>query len=101
MLVIQAIQMNPSAISGPAPITAVHLREASNEADWLNILKRALTGIARVYIVIDADLLSLDSENNTYRATRMIEKFPEILMGINVKIVVSMANINQEYVTKN
>jgi len=101
MLVIQAIQMNPSAISGPTPITAVHLREANNEADWLSILKRALTGIAQVYIVIDADLLSLASENSTYRATRMIEKFPEILTGMNVKIVVSMANINQEYVSKN
>ena len=31
----------------------------------------------------------------------MIEKFPEILTGMNVKIVVSMANIDQEYVTKN
>jgi hypothetical protein len=100
MLVMQAIQMNPSAILGPTPITAVHLREASNEADWLSILKRALTGIAQVYIVIDADLLSLASENSTYRATRMIEKFPEILVGLNVKLVVSMANIDQEYVTK-
>jgi hypothetical protein len=101
MLVIQAIQMNPSAISGPTPITAVHLREANNEADLLSILKRALTGIAQVYIVIDADPLSLASENSTYRATRMIEKFPEILTGVNVKIVVSMANIDQEYATKN
>jgi hypothetical protein len=101
MLVIQSIQMNPSAISGPTPITAVQLREASNETDWLNILKRALTGIAQVYIVIDAELLSLASENSTYRATRMIEKFPEILTVMNVKIVVSMANIDQEYVTKN
>lgn len=101
MLVIQAIQMNPSSISGPTPITAVHLREASDEADWLSILKRALTSIAQVYIVIDADLLSLASKNSAYRATRMIEKFPEILDGVNVKIVVSMANIDQEYVTKN
>jgi hypothetical protein len=93
--------MNPSAISGPTLITAVHLREVNNKADLLSILKRALTGIAQVYIVINADLLSLASENSTYRATRMIEKFPEILTGVNIKIVVSMANIDQEYATKN
>ena len=101
MLVIQAIQINPGAISGTTPITAIHLREASNAIDWLNILKRALTGIPQVYIVIDADLLSFTSENSTYRSTRMIEKFPEILTAMNVKIVVSMANIDQEYVAKN
>lgn len=93
--------MNPSAISGPTPIIAVHLREASNESEWLNILKRALAGIAQVYIVIDADHLSLASENSRYRATRMIEKFPSSLTGMSVKIVASMANIYQEYVTNN
>jgi hypothetical protein len=31
----------------------------------------------------------------------MIEKFPEILTGMSVKIVISMANIDQEYITKN
>ena len=101
MLVIQAIQINPSAVSGPTPITAVHLREASSAADWLNILKRALTGMTQVYLVIDSDLLSLASMNSTYQATRMIEKFPEILTGVNVKIVVSMTNIDQDYVTRN
>jgi hypothetical protein len=54
MLVIQAGQMNPSAISSSIPITAVHLREASNYADWLNILRQILTGIAQVYVVLDA-----------------------------------------------
>lgn len=102
MLVVQALQINPSALSGsPPPINIVHFREASNEDDWLTLLNRALLGLPCVYIILDADLLSYASDNSKYRATKMVEKFPEIITTARAKVFVSTSNIDGEYVIKN
>ncbi|ORX99892.1 hypothetical protein BCR34DRAFT_606474 [Clohesyomyces aquaticus] len=101
MLVIQAIQVNPSALQkGVNPITVAHLREAASEEDWLAMLDRALVDVTQVYIVIDSELLNHAMAQNRYSTTRLLERMVG-RVRCKLKLVVPMACIDKRYIDGN
>lgn len=102
MLLKQALQLNPGALTCKEyPITATALREAASEFDWLSLLNRALHGIPRVYIVIDADLLNRGASGDKYSTTKLLGMLPKLVTETALKIFVSNLMIDQSYVMRN
>jgi hypothetical protein len=97
-LLVQALEINPNALKGPAPIDILILRKATDENDWFQILNRALQGIPQVYIVVDAEMLGLATEHNRLRSTKWIEQFNRQISSTRVKIFVSSSNVDENYV---
>lgn len=99
MLVLQAIQLNPQALTdGSHPLTLKHLREAASEDDWLLILGRALLGIVRVFIVLDTDIIAHATGLDKYQAARHIESMGQKLIPTFTKIFTSRSTVQQTYV---
>jgi hypothetical protein len=101
-LTLQALTLFPNCLnSGPSPISSSHLLEASIEDDWLNIIGRALYGVDRIYILLDAAILALASDHNKYRTTRWLEKFmSRVGESTNMKIFVSATIIDRSYISR-
>lgn len=73
MLVLQALQINPSSTSSACPITVVHMREAVDQEDWAKLLGRALDNVPDVYVVIDADLFVFVTRQDKNCATDFLD----------------------------
>lgn len=102
MLFMQALQLNPSALTSPNhPISVTAIREAVCEADWLELLNRALRGIPCAYIVLDADLLNHVTGQSRYETAKLIEAMPRLVSGTVVKVFVSNFMIDEAYVVRN
>jgi hypothetical protein len=101
MLVLQALQINPSSTCSSCPVTAVHMREAVCEEDWLNLLSRALDGIANIYIVIDSDLFAFVTKQDRNGATQFLDVLPKLITKTFVKVFVSSINVDEDHVQRN
>jgi hypothetical protein len=99
---LQALNLFPNCLtSGPNPISSSHLLEASNEADWLNILKRACSGIESIYILLDAEMVAMAGDHNKFRITRWLERFISELGSLTkVKIFVSGTILDRSYISR-
>jgi hypothetical protein len=101
VLVRQALQMNPDATTKePNPLTAVHLREAESEEDWLRILNRALYGVPQVFVVLDADLLNHVMAHDRYSTTKLLEQVAQSVKSV-LKIVISSSTVDVGYAARN
>jgi len=101
MLVYQALQINPKALThGPNPITIVHIREAANESDWMQILKCALEGLSLVFIVLDFDLVNRAVDGNQYRSTRWVRRLIQTVGSDKVKIIVPSPCVSLEHIQR-
>lgn len=102
ILVLQALQLNPAALDqGAHTITAINLREAVDEKDWLLLLARSLISVPRIYIVIDSQLLTHATEQNRLAATRLVELLSGCLTSTSVKIFVSTLALDKSYMSRN
>ncbi|RDW73419.1 hypothetical protein BP6252_07326 [Coleophoma cylindrospora] len=99
MLVVQALEINPQALSGPSPITLPSLREAAHDIDWLRILNHALEGMSQVYVVIDAEIMGMATEHDRRETTRWIELFSRHITSTRVKLFISSRSIDESYVS--
>lgn len=98
-LVLQAIQINPQALmNGVYPLKIRHLREASDELDWLLILQRALQGVERIFIILDADLIGHATAGDKYTATKCLEMLNQKLTSTNTKIFITKSVVQEAYV---
>ncbi|KAM7203901.1 hypothetical protein V8F33_001872, partial [Rhypophila sp. PSN 637] len=70
MLLHQALEINGSAMSTSYPITVAQLREASSHQDWFALLKRALQGCPRIYIIMDSDAIEHVTNHDKATATK-------------------------------
>jgi hypothetical protein len=98
MLVSQALQLNPGATYGPLPVTAVHMKEAVGEEDWLRLLGRVLEGVPEVYVIIDSDLLSFATGQDKNGAMRLLELMQQIIKKTLLKVFVSSVNVDEDQV---
>ncbi|KIW46704.1 uncharacterized protein PV06_02352 [Exophiala oligosperma] len=108
VLVLQALQMNPSSLTGHGypgagagplhPVTLSHLREAASPEDWLRILERTLKDVLRVFIVLDGDLLSQVTSYDRQEVVMFTELLRNKIPGVSVKIVIPASNITQDHI---
>lgn len=99
ILVLQAIALNPQALTdGSHPLTLKQLQEAASEEDWLLVLRRALHGIVRVFIVLDTDIIAHATSHDKYQAARYIESMRQKLTPTYTKIFTSSSTVQQTYV---
>lgn len=102
MLVAQALQINPSVLDGDNyPIAIMHLRAASGEGDWLQILNRAVKGMPQVFVALDSDLLSHVTSGNRYQTTRWLESLASTMGNTAIKFIISSTGVDKRYVTEN
>jgi hypothetical protein len=74
ILVLQALQLNSSSVfEGPYPVSLVQMREAASVYYWVGILDRALRGLRRIFILLDANLLSHVTKCDRQQATVLAE----------------------------
>lgn len=105
MLVLQALQMNPSSLTGHGdlgreplhPVRFSHLREAASLEDWLKILERTLKNVPRIFILLDGDLVSQVTRYDRQEATILTELLRN-KMAVSVKILVPASNLNKDHV---
>lgn len=98
MLVLQALQINPRAMTqGSHPITVAGMREAATASDWIEILARTLQGVPRIFIALDSSLLMHATANDTQQSTELIEAFRSRLVT-SVKVFASASNLDRAYV---
>lgn len=98
-LVLQAIGLNPQVLTdGSHPLTLKHLLEAASEEDWLLVLRRALHGIVRVFVVLDTDIIAHATGHDKYQAARYIESMGRKLAPTYTKIFTSRSTVQQTYV---
>ena len=99
VLVLQALQINPGALTDSAhPLTVMELRDASDESDWLLILQRALQGVERIFIVLDADLLGYAIAGDKHMATKCLEMMKRKLASTYIKIFVTKSIVQEAYI---
>ncbi|KAK4206668.1 hypothetical protein QBC37DRAFT_487989 [Rhypophila decipiens] len=89
MLLHQALEINGSAMSTSYPITVAQLREASSHQEWFALLKRALQGCPRIYIIMDSDAIEHVTNHDKATATKLLVELttalgPEIVAQIIV-----------------
>lgn len=102
MLLTQALQLNPSSRSRPASFsTSAQINSASTDKDWLQLLRQALTGIPRIFVAIDAGLLSAATDNSVYRATRWLETVIRSVNTTSLKIFMAANALDEDYMSRN
>jgi len=100
-LVYQALQINPKALThGHNPITIFHFREAANEFDWIQILKRALRGLPLVSIVLDSNLFFRAVDRGGYQPRQWSEWLSQILVGEKMQLLVICKCVDIEYLVR-
>jgi len=98
ILLLHALQINPAAwTSRSHPMTMIPFREAVNEEDWRALLGRALNGIQKVCIILDADLISHAMNNNSYSATRWFGAFSNLATKTVLNIFIPAFAIDTGY----
>lgn len=100
MLVLQALQINPSSTCSACPITVAHMREAVGQEDWAKLLGRALDGIPDVYVVIDADLFAFVTRQDKNCAIDFLDLLRKFTTKTFVKVFVSSANVDEDHVQR-
>jgi hypothetical protein len=101
ILVIQAMQINPGALTaGPYPITVASIREANTEKDWLMILNRMLQGLPIVYIILDAEIVGYAMRYRTFETMRLMESLQRMITSTPVKVIISDTAIDENYATR-
>lgn len=97
MLVLQALQINSAKLIKRAfPITLPQMREASTQSDWLNLLQQALSGLDRVFVALDMDLLSRIKHSNR---EEVIDFAQSLRTGLStsVKLMASASSFDRHF----
>ncbi|KAI1111945.1 hypothetical protein F5Y14DRAFT_287331 [Nemania sp. NC0429] len=97
MLLYQALQVNPAALSQTHPITVAHLREASTHEDWLLLFQRALQGLPAIFIVFDPGLVDHVTGRDKSLATKFFVDLAKFLGPERAKLIVSSFNFDTRY----
>ena len=102
MLLTQALQLNPSSISQhTTPATLARFNTASTDQDWLYLLNQAFSGLPRVFVAIDAELLAFAVGHNKYRATRWLEMVLRSIKPTSLKIFIAASIVDENYMSRN
>jgi len=80
-LSMQALALNLQVLStGINPIASCHFESISNEDQGFKLLGRCLSGVKRMYIVLDLTLVHAAVQHNCGRASSFVENFIQLLL---------------------
>jgi hypothetical protein len=100
-LLYQCLKLNPGVlVDGEFPLQMTQMQEASSEKDWLALLNKALTGIPRVFLVLDAELISTVTGLDRYEAALLVEKLCKDITTTKVKVIASTYGLDERYVSQ-
>jgi hypothetical protein len=101
MLVIQALQLNPSPLTRtPNPLTSIHFETAVSDMDWLHLLNQSLSAVPQIFIAIDTALIAAATGNSTYRASRWLQTLLETVKSTSVKLFVESNAVDLDYISR-
>jgi hypothetical protein len=81
-LSMQALALNAQVLStGINPISSYHFESISNEDQGFKLLGRCLSGVKRIYIVLDLTLVHEAVEHDHGRASSFVQNFINLLLG--------------------
>jgi hypothetical protein len=81
-LSMQALVLNPQVLSASInPISSCHFENISNEDQGFKLLRRCLSGVKRMYIVLDLTLVHAAVEYNCGRTSTFVQNFINLLLG--------------------
>jgi hypothetical protein len=81
-LSMQALALNPQVLSvGINPISSYHFENISNEDHGFKLLGRCLSGVKRMYVILDLNLVHAAVDYNCGRASTFVQKFLHLLLG--------------------
>jgi len=81
-LSMQTLALNSEALTtGINPVASCHFEDISNEDQGFQLLGRCLSGVKRLYIVLDLNLVHSAVQHNRGRASTFIEKFTNLLLA--------------------
>jgi hypothetical protein len=92
-LTMQALVLNPQVLSaGVNPISSYHFENISHEDQCFKLLGRCLSGVTRMYIVLDLTLVHAAIDYSYRRTNTFVQKFLDLLLsrqekGIKLVIV--------------
>jgi hypothetical protein len=98
-LVLQTLQIHPGILANKAPVLSpAHFRRATTESQWLNLLCTVLSGIPRIFIVVDAEKLFQNFHEDTSWPEEFIRLFRRLIEknGRHVKVLVVGYNMSLE-----
>ncbi|KAI1430063.1 hypothetical protein F5Y12DRAFT_219950 [Xylaria sp. FL1777] len=101
MLLYQALQINPAALTQAHAIIVAHLQEASTHEDWLLLFQRAIQGLPTVFTVFDSGLVDHVTGRDRSLATKFFMDLAKFLGLARAKLIVSSFNFDARHAEQN